>query len=89
MNIFKRVSKENPFEEQVNKELADSYYAMVQGGAWKDLDSKMNQIVKDSNSDVDNKPINELSVADVARARGMREAISRIRTHVYFYLNGK
>lgn len=89
MNIFKRVVTDNPFEEQVKKELSTAYLSMIQSSAWKDLENKMTQMIEDSNRDVDNKPIHDMTVADVARARGVREAITKIRVHVNFYLNGK
>jgi len=75
-------------QQAVARELGVSYREMTQIYAWKDLDALMTKIVQDSNHEVDLAAIEHLNVAMVARARGLREAVDKIRKHVDYAMNG-
>jgi hypothetical protein len=81
-------NSESDRQSSIAREIGASYRRCTQEYAWKDLTDYMTKIVDESNHDVDVKDIEFLSVALVARSRGLREAIDKIRKHIDYALNG-
>lgn len=72
----------------MSESLSGSYKWVQQQEAWGDLSRFMDKLVLDSNSDLDLTPVEHLSATVAAHARGMRDAIKRIRAHIDYQIVG-
>ena len=72
----------------MSEHLTESYKWLVQQSAWKDLEALLSKIVSDSNKDLDFMDIDKLSATVAAHARGLRDAVAKIRSHVDYQLGG-
>lgn len=70
----------------INVELANSFRSMVGFPAWKHLEHVMRMMVEDHTMTEDQTPIDKLTVALVAEARGVRKAIRLIKEEVDQFL---
>lgn len=80
MSLFTK--QEDERKKRAAVEMANAYREMQMSVAWKDLNDLFEKIVTESNREVDQIPIESLEVSIVAKARGLREAIDRIRKHI-------
>ncbi len=80
VSVFDREATDRA--RKLSIELANSYREMQNLYAWKDMDQYLTKIVDDSNREVDQVAIDTLNVETVARARGLREAVDKIRKHI-------
>lgn len=70
-------------------ELANAYRDMMAMFAWKHLQSVViSRIKADALKATDDRPIVELTLAEVAEARGVRKAFERIQTELDWILHG-
>lgn len=81
MNLFSP-SKPQQEVKQRSADLEIAYRQMLNMPAWKDLDKLIEKMLVDSNKMVDEVSIKDLTVADVAQARGIRYAVGKIRKHI-------
>jgi hypothetical protein len=88
MNIFKRVIHKDQISDAAKAEIADSYRTIVSTIAWRDLEKFLDSIEENSNKDIDAIQISELTLSEIGRSRGLREAVNKIRSHVDYLLNG-
>lgn len=80
---------EQEITRKANVELANAYRDMMAMFAWKHLKGNIIERIKlDVNRDIDSMPINELTVAHVAEARGIRKAFEKIDDELNWILNG-
>lgn len=74
---------------QASIELANAYREMMSTFAWKHLQGVVIAGIKsDTNHDLDQMPIAELTVGHVAEARGIRKAFERIEAELNWILQG-
>lgn len=69
-------------------DLTGEYKILVSNPAWRDLDELLTKIHNESNTDLDSIHLTNLNVSFAAHARGLREAVRRIRSHVDYQLGG-
>lgn len=69
-------------------DLTGEYKILVTNPAWRDLDELMTKISAESNKELDYMPLERLSATVAAHARGLREAVAKIRAHVDYQLGG-
>lgn len=83
------IETEDPARKlQASIELANAYREMMAMFAWKHLKGVvMARIMADSNKAVDQLDIKDLTLAQVAEARGMRKALEQIETEINWILN--
>jgi hypothetical protein len=75
-------------QKRIASEMAIAYRQMCDMSAWKDLERLLEKMLKESNSQVDEVAIKDLTVADVAQSRGIRYVVGKIRRHIEEALNG-
>lgn len=75
-------------KRRASLELANAYREMMGTFAWKHLKGVvMDRIRNDAMKAVDSEPIAQLTVAQVAEARGIRKAFDYVDTEIYWILN--
>ena len=76
-------------KRQAAIELANAYREMMATFAWKHLNGVLlKRIVEDVTRNIDQLPIDELTMAQVAEARGVRKCLEFMEAEIGWILNG-
>lgn len=90
MNLFglNKTNHNQDNDAKVRIELSESYSSLANTIAWRDLEAFLDILVQQSIKTEDQVNIQNLTLAEAAKGRGIREAVDKIRRHVSFYVSG-
>ena len=72
----------------MSESISASYKWVQQQEAWGDLNRFLDKLVADSNRDLDIMAVEHLSATVAAHGRGMRDAVTKIRSHIDYQIVG-